>query len=88
MVWVGRDGAGMDYRGGCRGDSGLWLAMACPGRTAAGVADRPVEVGFCTAACSTALAFVGSLFGSFWAATSMWRSYFFDPRLCPWSRLP
>jgi hypothetical protein len=32
---------------------------------------------------SIALAFVGSLFGSFWAATSWWRSYFFDPRLVP-----
>ena len=32
---------------------------------------------------SVALAFVGSLFGSFWAATSLWRSYFFDPRWCP-----
>ncbi len=31
----------------------------------------------------TALAFVGSLFGSFWAATSIWRSYFFDPRIVP-----
>jgi hypothetical protein len=30
-----------------------------------------------------AAAFVGSLFGSFWAATSMWRSYFFDPRIVP-----
>ena len=32
---------------------------------------------------SVALAFVGSLFGSFWAATSWWRSYFFDPRVVP-----
>jgi hypothetical protein len=32
---------------------------------------------------AVALAFVGSLFGSFWAATSWWRSYFFDPRLMP-----
>ena len=32
---------------------------------------------------STALAFVGSLFGSFWAATSVWRSYFFDPTVIP-----
>ena len=32
---------------------------------------------------SVALAFVGSLFGSFWAATSLWRSYFFDPRIVP-----
>ena len=27
--------------------------------------------------------FVGSLFGSFWAATAVWRSYFFDPRIVP-----
>ena len=26
-------------------------------------------------------AFVGSLFGSFWVATTVWRSYFFDPRI-------
>ncbi len=32
---------------------------------------------------SIALAFVGSLFGGFWAATSWWRSYFFDPRIVP-----
>jgi hypothetical protein len=25
--------------------------------------------------------FVGSLFGGFWAATALWRSYFFDPRI-------
>ena len=25
--------------------------------------------------------FVGSLFGSFWAVTEAWRSYFFDPRV-------
>jgi hypothetical protein len=31
----------------------------------------------------TALAFVGSLFGSFWAITWTWRSYFFDPRVMP-----
>jgi MFS family permease len=31
----------------------------------------------------TAMGFVGSLFGSFWAATSLWRSYFFDPRIVP-----
>jgi hypothetical protein len=28
-------------------------------------------------------AFVGSLFGSFWAAITMWRSYFFDSRVVP-----
>jgi hypothetical protein len=31
----------------------------------------------------TSVAFVGSLFGSFWAATSAWRSYFFDPTVAP-----
>jgi hypothetical protein len=31
----------------------------------------------------TALAFVGSLFGTFWAITSAWRSYFFHPRVMP-----
>jgi hypothetical protein len=31
----------------------------------------------------TALAFVGSLFGSFWAATEAWRSYFFDKAIAP-----
>ncbi len=31
----------------------------------------------------TALTFVGSLLGSFWAITSAWRSYFFDPRMMP-----
>jgi len=30
-----------------------------------------------------ALAFVGSLFGSFWAATACFRSYFSDSRLMP-----
>ena len=30
-----------------------------------------------------ALAFVGSLFGSFWAITEVWRSYFFDSRVVP-----
>jgi hypothetical protein len=30
-----------------------------------------------------AVTFVGSLFGSFWAATIVWRSYFFDARIVP-----
>ncbi len=30
-----------------------------------------------------AVAFVGSLFGGFWAATAVWRSYFFDARFIP-----
>jgi hypothetical protein len=30
---------------------------------------------------ATALAFLGSLLGGFWAATSAFRSYFFDPRI-------
>jgi hypothetical protein len=32
---------------------------------------------------AVALGFLGSLFGSFWAVTSYWRSYFFDARLVP-----
>ncbi len=32
---------------------------------------------------AVALGFVGSLFGSFWAITEAWRSYFFDPRIIP-----
>jgi hypothetical protein len=32
---------------------------------------------------AVALAFVGSLFGGFWAATAFWRSYFFDSRVVP-----
>ncbi len=32
---------------------------------------------------TVAFAFVSSLFGSFWAATSLLRSYFFDPRIVP-----
>jgi hypothetical protein len=31
--------------------------------------------------CITALGFVGSLIGGFWAATEIWRDYFFDSRL-------
>jgi hypothetical protein len=31
----------------------------------------------------TALAFAGSLFGSFWAIISAWRTFFFDPRIMP-----
>jgi hypothetical protein len=30
-----------------------------------------------------AIAFVGSLFGTFWAVTEGWRSYFFDPKVFP-----
>jgi hypothetical protein len=32
---------------------------------------------------AVAAAFVGSLFGTFWSATAIWRSYFFDPRIVP-----
>ena len=32
---------------------------------------------------AVAIAFVGSLFGSFWAVTQIWRDYFFDPRIVP-----
>jgi hypothetical protein len=30
-----------------------------------------------------AVGFVGSLFGSFWAITEVWRTHFFDPRIAP-----
>ena len=30
-----------------------------------------------------AIALVGSLFGTFWAVTSLWREYFFDKRIMP-----
>jgi hypothetical protein len=30
-----------------------------------------------------AIGFVGSLFGSFWAVTQVWRDYFFDTRIVP-----
>lgn len=32
---------------------------------------------------AVALAFVGSLFASFWAVTAWWRDFFFDPRFVP-----
>ena len=32
---------------------------------------------------ATMVAFVGSLFGSFWAATEAWRGFFFDPTVMP-----
>lgn len=37
----------------------------------------------CRRAVVSAVGFVGSLFGGFWAATSIWRSYFFDPTIVP-----
>ena len=57
----------------------LWPAWAALRRAARiGGASRAFYRGL-----SVALAFVGSLFGSFWAATSWWRSYFFDSRVVP-----
>jgi hypothetical protein len=55
----------------------LWLAWAAL-RRAASIArfKRTLYRGL-----AVALAFVGSLFGSFWAATSWWRGYFFDTRV-------
>ncbi len=32
---------------------------------------------------AVAATFLGSLFGSFWAVTEWWRTYFFDPRVVP-----
>jgi hypothetical protein len=57
----------------------LWPAWAAMRRAArVGRLSRAFYRGL-----SIALAFVGSLFGSFWAATSFLRSYFFDPGLMP-----
>lgn len=58
-----------------------WLLVAVAvirrGRRA-GACRRAIERGL-----AVAMAFVGSLFGSFWAITEAWRSYFFDPRIVP-----
>jgi hypothetical protein len=57
----------------------LWPALAALRRAAStGRFKRALYRGL-----AVALAFVGSLFGSFWAATSWWRSHFFDSRLVP-----
>jgi hypothetical protein len=57
--------------------SWLWPAWAALRRSARiGQWKRSIVHGIVTAA-----AFVGSLFGSFWVATAVWRSYFFDPRI-------
>jgi hypothetical protein len=53
-----------------------WAALTRAGRI--GVWRRALYRGVVTA-----LAFVGSLFGGFWAITSTWRSFFFDPRVMP-----
>jgi hypothetical protein len=53
-----------------------WLALRRAGRI--GEWKRSLVSGVITAS-----TFVGSLFGSFWAATSIWRSYFFDSRVVP-----
>jgi len=57
----------------------LWPARAAL-RRAAGVGrvTRAIYRGL-----GMALAFMGSLFGSFWTVTAVWRSYFFDCRVVP-----
>lgn len=57
----------------------LWPAVGVVRR-----ADRSGEAwGSVKRGVAWALAFVGSLFGSFWAITESWRSFFFDPRMMP-----
>jgi hypothetical protein len=57
----------------------LWPAWASLGRAGRiGLWRRALYRGIVTA-----LAFVGSLFGGFWAITSAWRRFFFDPRVMP-----
>jgi hypothetical protein len=59
--------------------SWLWPAWSALGRAErAGEWKRSLVRGIMMAG-----GFVGSLFGSFWAATAMWRSYFFDSRVVP-----
>ena len=60
---------------------GLLVALAGKVRAAAGEAAagrwrRSLVHGIVIAA-----TFVGTLFGGFWVATAVWRSYFFDPRI-------
>ena len=59
--------------------SWLWPAFAALGRAARIGQWKQTFLRGLFVAC----AFVGSLFGSFWAATAMWRSYFFDGSY-PW----
>jgi hypothetical protein len=53
-----------------------WAAIRRARR--AGVAWASIKRGLAVSA-----TFVGSLFGSFWAVTEWWRSFFFDPRVVP-----
>ncbi len=58
-----------------------WLPVAIAAIRRArrmGRARRAIERGV-----AGAVAFVGSLFGSFWAITEVWRSHFFDSRIVP-----
>lgn len=59
----------------------LWPAWSVVRRARAagpGRAWRAVRRGI-----GVALAFVASLFGTFWAVTEAWRGFFFDPRVVP-----
>lgn len=58
-----------------------WLVVA---RAAIGRARRLDRLGQSIArGLIASIGFVGSLFGSFWAITASWRSYFFDARIVP-----
>jgi hypothetical protein len=57
----------------------LWIAWAALSRASR----RGGLAGSLCRGFAVATGFVGSLFGSFWAATALWRSYFFDTRLVP-----
>lgn len=57
----------------------FWPAWAALGRAARiGIWRRALYRGVVTA-----MAFVGSLFGSFWAIVWAWRGFFSDPRVMP-----
>lgn len=56
-----------------------WLVVAVAAvRRAARAGERRGAVG---RGLATALVFVGTLFGSYWAVTGLWRGYYFDPTI-------
>ena len=60
----------------------LRLAAGWPGRDRPRLAARPSGRTL-VQGLTTTLGFVGSLIGGFWAATVLWRDYFFDKRIVP-----
>ena len=78
--FVVRDGSPVGFHGAVCCNHRLCLALACVGRASAGGISSVDSIARFIVAWPWRCAFVGSLFGSFWAATSWWRSHFFDSR--------